>query len=93
MKQGDGAADFKPIAHLYKTQVYALAEHLGVPEEIRSAPPTTDTFSLPQSQEEFYFALPYRRWTSASGRSTMAFRPRRPAGRGPDRGAGRPGVP
>jgi NAD+ synthase len=59
VKQGDGAADFKPIAHLYKTQVYALAEHLGVPEEIRSRPPTTDTFSLPQTQEEFYFALPY----------------------------------
>lgn len=60
VKQGDGAADFKPIAHLYKTQVFALAEHLGVPEEIRRRPPTTDTFSLPQTQEEFYFALPYR---------------------------------
>jgi NAD+ synthase len=60
VKQGDGAADFKPIAHLYKTQVYALAEHVGVPEEIRRRPPTTDTFSLAQSQEEFYFALPYR---------------------------------
>jgi NAD+ synthase len=59
VKQGDGAADFKPIAHLYKTQVYALAEYLGVPEEIRRRPPTTDTFSLAQSQEEFYFALPY----------------------------------
>jgi len=60
VKQGDGAADFKPIAHLYKTQVYALAEFLGVPAEIRSRPPTTDTFSLSQSQEEFYFALPYQ---------------------------------
>ena len=60
VKQGDGAADFKPIAHLYKTQVYALAEFLNVPAEIRARPPTTDTFSLPQSQEEFYFALPYR---------------------------------
>lgn len=59
VKQGDGAADFKPIAHLYKTQVYALAEHLGVPEEIRRRRPTTDTFSMPQTQEEFYFALPY----------------------------------
>jgi NAD+ synthase len=60
VKQGDGAADFKPIAHLYKTQVYALAEYLGVPQEIRARAPTTDTFSLAQSQEEFYFALPYR---------------------------------
>jgi NAD+ synthase len=59
VKQGDGAADLKPIAHLYKTQVYQLAEVLGVPEEIRRRPPTTDTYSLPQTQEEFYFALPY----------------------------------
>jgi NAD+ synthase len=61
VKQGDGASDFKPIAHLYKTQVYQLAEYLGVPAEIRSRPPTTDTFSLAQTQEEFYFALPYDR--------------------------------
>ena len=59
VKNGDGSADVKPIAHLYKTQVYQLAEYLGVPEEIRSRPPTTDTYSLPQSQEEFYFSLPY----------------------------------
>jgi NAD+ synthase len=59
VKQGDGAADLKPIAHLYKTQVYALAEHLDVPAEIRSRPPTTDTYSLEQTQEEFFFALPY----------------------------------
>jgi NAD+ synthase len=61
VKQGDGAADLKPIAHLYKTQVYALAERLGVPEEIRRRPPTTDTYSMEQTQEEFYFALPYDR--------------------------------
>ncbi|HNS96811.1 MAG TPA: NAD(+) synthase [Polyangiaceae bacterium] len=61
VKQGDGAADFKPIAHLYKTQVFALAEFLGVPEEIRRRTPTTDTYSMAQTQEEFYFALPYDR--------------------------------
>ena len=61
VKQGDGSADFKPIAHLYKTQVYQLAEFLCVPEEIRRRSPTTDTFSMPQTQEEFYFALPYDR--------------------------------
>lgn len=61
VKQGDGAADVKPIAHLYKTQVYALAEQLGIPAEIRARPPTTDTFSMPQTQEEFYFSLPYDR--------------------------------
>jgi NAD+ synthase len=59
VKCGDGAADVKPLAHLYKTQVYQLAEHLGIPEEIRVRPPTTDTYSLPQSQEEFYFSVPY----------------------------------
>jgi len=59
VKLGDGAADLKPIAHLYKTQVYQLAEHLGLPEEIRRRGPTTDTYSLEQTQEEFFFSLPY----------------------------------
>lgn len=58
VKLGDGAADIKPIAHLYKTQVYKLAEYLGVPEQIRTRPSTTDTYSLDQSQEEFYFSMP-----------------------------------
>jgi NAD+ synthase len=58
VKGGDGLADVKPIAHLYKTQVYQLADYLDVPEGIRKRPPTTDTYSLPQSQEEFYFSLP-----------------------------------
>jgi NAD+ synthase len=58
VKCGDGAADLKPIAHLYKRQVYQLAEWLEVPEEIRLRPPTTDTYSLAQSQEEFYFSSP-----------------------------------
>jgi NAD+ synthase len=49
----------KPIAHLYKSQVYQLAEYLELPEAIRLRPPTTDTYSLPQGQDEFYFALPY----------------------------------
>jgi NAD+ synthase len=59
VKLGDGAADIKPIAHLYKTQVYKVAEFLGVPEEICNRPPTTDTYSMQQSQEEFYFSVPY----------------------------------
>lgn len=59
VKNGDGSADFKPIALLYKSQVYQLAEYLGVPEVIRRRPPTTDTYSLEQSQEEFFFSLPY----------------------------------
>jgi NAD+ synthase len=59
VKNGDGSADLKPIAHLYKTQVYALARHLGLPAEICSAAPTTDTYSMQQGQDEFYFVLPY----------------------------------
>lgn len=59
VKNGDGSADVKPIAHLYKVQVYALAQHMKLPPEICSATPTTDTYSLAQGQDEFYFALPY----------------------------------
>jgi len=59
VKGGDGLADVKPIAHLYKTQVYMMARYLELPEEILSQLPTTDTYSLGQSQEEFYFSLPY----------------------------------
>jgi NAD+ synthase len=57
VKNGDGSADLKPIAHLYKSQVYQLAAHLGIPREIYTRPPTTDTYPLQQSQEEFYFSL------------------------------------
>jgi NAD+ synthase len=60
VKNGDGSADVKPIAHLYKTQVYALAEELGVPEEICGRVPTTDTYALEQTQEEFFFGAPLR---------------------------------
>ena len=59
VKNGDGSADLKPIAHLYKTQVYQLAKYLGLPEAICNAQPTTDTYSMAQGQDEFYFALPY----------------------------------
>lgn len=59
VKNGDGSADLKPIAHLYKTQVYQLGRHYGLPDIVLNRAPTTDTYSLPQSQEEFYFSLPY----------------------------------
>jgi NAD+ synthase len=59
VKYGDGGADIKPIAHLYKTQVYQLAEYLDVPAEIQQRLPTTDTYSAHQSQEEFFFRLPF----------------------------------
>jgi NAD+ synthase len=74
VKNGDGAADVKPIAHLYKSQVYALARHMGLPEELCNTTPTTDTYSLAQGQDEFYFALPYRQmdvaiWSMVNGKS------------------------
>jgi NAD+ synthase len=58
VKNGDGSADLKPIAHLYKTQVYQLAEYFNILEEIQRRPPTTETYSMEQSQEEFYFSIP-----------------------------------
>lgn len=61
VKNGDGSADIKLIAHLYKTQVYSLAKYLNLPDEIATAAPTTDTYSMPQGQDEFYFALPYQK--------------------------------
>jgi NAD+ synthase len=61
VKNGDGSADVKPIAHLYKSQVYNMARHLKLPDEICNAIPTTDTYSLQQGQDEFYFALPYQK--------------------------------
>ncbi len=60
VKNGDGAADLKPIAHLYKSQVRQLADYFQLPVEIRERPSTTDTFSLEQSQEEFYFGVSLR---------------------------------
>jgi NAD+ synthase len=51
--------DVKAIAHLYKTQVYQLAEYLGVPRAIRERTPSSDTYSAPTSQQEFFFRLPF----------------------------------
>ena len=76
VKNGDGSADVKPIAHLYKTQVYALARYLDLPEDVCDAQPTTDTYSMVQGQDEFYFALPYDKMDIAllynRGESTAA---------------------
>jgi len=60
VKHGDGGVDVMAIGHLYKTQVYQIAEHLGVPKEIIQRTPTTDTYSAEQTQEEFFFQLPFR---------------------------------
>ncbi|MCP4581927.1 MAG: NAD(+) synthase [candidate division Zixibacteria bacterium] len=60
VKYGDGGADCKPIAHLFKTQVFQLAEYLGVPKSIRDRTPTTDTYPDEQTQEEFFFGLKFK---------------------------------
>ena len=57
VKYGDGGADVMPIGNLYKTQVYQLAEYLGIPESIIKRTPTTDTYSATQTQEEFFYQL------------------------------------
>lgn len=59
VKHGDGGADVMPIAHLYKTQVYQIARYLDIPQEIIDRTPTTDTYSAEQTQEEFFFQLPF----------------------------------
>ncbi len=59
VKYGDGGADVMPIGNLYKTQVYQLARYLGVPESIIKRTPTTDTYSAEQTQEEFFYQLPF----------------------------------
>jgi len=59
VKHGDGGADVMPIGHLYKTQVYQLASHLGVPQEIIDRTPTTDTYTAEQTQEDFFYQMPF----------------------------------
>lgn len=59
VKFGDGGVDIEPLAHLYKVQVYQLAEYLGVIPEIINRPPSPDTYSLPVTDKEFYFCLDY----------------------------------
>ncbi|HKK42823.1 MAG TPA: NAD(+) synthase [Bacteroidales bacterium] len=59
VKNGDGGADVMPISHLFKTQVYQMAHYLGIPEEIINRTPTSDTYSAEQTQEEFFFQMPF----------------------------------
>jgi NAD+ synthase len=81
VKGGDGLADVKPIAGVLKSQVYAMALELGLPEQITAQRPTTDTFSLPQTQEEFYFGYPYEQmdllmWGHGEGMDAAELAPR-----------------
>jgi len=60
VKHGDGGVDVMPISNLYKTQVYQIAEFLDIPKEIIQRTPTSDTYSAEQTQEEFFFQLPFK---------------------------------
>ena len=59
VKHGDSGVDIRLLGHLYKSQIYQLAAYLGVPESIRQRPPTSDTYSAPCTQEEFFFRVPF----------------------------------
>jgi NAD+ synthase len=58
-KYGDGGTDIEPFSHLYKNQIYQLAEYLKVIPEIVNRQPSPDTFSLPVSDQEFFFRIPF----------------------------------
>jgi NAD+ synthase len=60
VKYGDGGADIMPIGHLYKTQVFQIAAHLGVPQGILDRTPTTDTYTAEQTQEDFFYQMPHK---------------------------------
>tara|TARA_B100000676_G_scaffold163085_1_gene160397 strand:- start:574 stop:1557 length:984 start_codon:yes stop_codon:yes gene_type:complete len=59
VKYGDGGVDVEPLANLFKTQVYQLAEFLGIPNEIIKRNASPDTWSFDVSDEEFFFSLTY----------------------------------
>ncbi len=64
-KYGDGGVDLSPIADLMKSDVYKIAEVLGVPTSIKKAAPTdglfgdsrTDEDQLGASYDEFEWAM------------------------------------
>ncbi len=60
-KYGDGGTDIEALGHLYKNQIYQLADYLGVTPEIIERPPSPDTFSLPVTDQEFFFRIPFDR--------------------------------
>ena len=58
-KHGDGGTDIEALAHLYKNQVYQLADYLDVTADIINREPSPDTFSLPVTDQEFFFRIPF----------------------------------
>ncbi len=58
-KYGDGGTDLEPLSYLYKNQIYQISEYLKVTPEIIERQPSPDTFSLPVSDQEFFFRIPF----------------------------------
>jgi NAD+ synthase len=59
VKYGDGGSDIEPLVHLYKTQIYQIANFLKLPEEIINQDASPDVWSFKTSDEEFFYAVPY----------------------------------
>ena len=49
---GDSACAFEPIGHLYKTEIYKLAEILKLPESVITKKPTADLWEGQTDEEE-----------------------------------------
>ena len=60
-KYGDGGTDIEPFTHLYKNQIYQLSDYLEVIPEIINRQPSPDTFSLPVSDQEFFFRISFEK--------------------------------
>ena len=60
-KYGDGGTDIEPLSYLYKNQIYQISDYLKVLPEIIDRQPSPDTFSLPVSDQEFFFRIPFDR--------------------------------
>jgi len=52
---GDMAASVQPLGDLFKTQVWALAAHLGLPEQVVDKPPTADLWPGQSDESELGF--------------------------------------
>jgi NAD+ synthase len=75
-KYGDNAADFQPLLHLYKTEVYALARHRRLPATILAKPPSAGLWAGQTDEGELGLrytdidcalrALETNRWVPAS---------------------------
>ena len=81
VKGGDGLADLKPIAQLYKGQVFALADELGLPSRSAPAPPRPIRSACPRPRRSSTSATPTSGWTRCCGVSRKGS-PRPSSGRG-----------